>query len=217
MAIYVLFQCCKCNAKHRLHLYSCSSNKYDLSPALCEHFNIRYSYVCKYGFFTLGWSITLEVKVQCKKCNSKYYNFGTTTFNSSYYNHDNHHSCCYNVFMISVDGYNYSSDGKGLILQEKQRKMEEEFKKQEEEKKKQEEEKRKQLQEKMKIQQEINRQKEEEKEIDLIYNFDTNYIDSEISRLLTKADYKIKSELSFDIEEEMNKNFEFKFSKFEFH
>ena len=261
MAIYVLLQCCKCNSKKYLHLYSCSSNKYDIYSQLCEHFNIRYSYTCKFGFFTLGWKIILEIKVQCKKCNSKYYNFGSTTFNSDYYQYDNHHACCYNVFIVSVSGYNYASDGKGLILQEKQRELEEKFKKQQEtkkkreleekvkkqqeekrkleekrkqeekkrreleeklkkqrnEKRKQDEKKRRQLEAKIKIQKEIERQQKEEKKLSQLYNVDTDYIDLELNRLIMSADYKINSELSFDIEENMNKNIDFKISKFEFH
>ena len=129
MAIYIEFRCFFCNAHHRLHLYSFSKNKYDILHNLCPHFNIRYSYTCKYGFFSIGWSIILGIKVQCKMCNSKYYNFGTTTFNSEYYNFNSHHICCYNVFMITVDGYDYLSDGKGFILQEEQRKLAKEFKK----------------------------------------------------------------------------------------
>ena len=104
MAIYILFQCCKCNSKRRLHLYSCSSNQYDCQVQLCEHFNLKYSYTCKWGFFTLGWKIILEVKVQCKKCNHNYFNFGSNTFNSDFYELDNQHACCYNVFTF----FNYT-------------------------------------------------------------------------------------------------------------
>ena len=129
MAIYILFQCCKCNSKRRLHLYSCSKNQYDIHAQLCEHFNIKYSYTCKWGFFTLGWKIILEVKVQCRKCNHNYYNFGSKTYNSDYYESDEHHACCYNVFIYSVDGNNYANDGKGLLLQQKQKELEEAYQK----------------------------------------------------------------------------------------
>jgi hypothetical protein len=162
MAIYILFMCCKCNNKRRLHLYSCSSNQYDISEQLCEHFNIKYSYTCKWGFFTLGWKIILDVKVQCRKCNHNYYNFGSNTFNADYYEFDTHHTCCYNVFTFNVSGYDYANDAKGLLLQQKQKELEESFKKEqqmkiEQEIKRQQEIKRK---EEIKSQQEIKRKEE---------------------------------------------------------
>jgi hypothetical protein len=75
MAIYIYLQCCKCKNSHKLHLYSFSFNQYEIFNNLCEHFNIKYTYITNFGFFTLGWSITLEVKVQCRKCEESYYNF----------------------------------------------------------------------------------------------------------------------------------------------
>ena len=63
MAIYIYLQCCKCKNSHKLHLYSFSFNQYEIFNNLCEHFNIKYTYITNFGFFTLGWSITLEVKV----------------------------------------------------------------------------------------------------------------------------------------------------------
>ena len=152
MAIYVLFQCCKCNSKKRIHLYSFTKNKYDVYYSLCEHFNVRYSFKCKFGFFNLGWYIILEVKVQCKNCNNKYYKFNDITFNSDYYQYANRHSCCYNVFSFTVDGYKYVSDGEGLLAQAKQKEEEENFKKQQEMRKKQEERMKKEFEEHLKIQ-----------------------------------------------------------------
>ena len=156
MVIYILFQCCKCNTKRRLHLYSCSINSYDNTAKLCEHFNIKYSYTCHWGFFTLGWKIILEVKVQCRKCNHEYYNFGEKTFNSNYYEFDDHHVCCFNVFTYYVTGYNYANDGKGLLLQEKQNELEEAYIKEQQKKIEEEIEYRR----KIKRQEEIKKQKE---------------------------------------------------------
>ena len=237
MAIYIVFQCCKCNSKRRLHLYSISTNQYDIYDKLCEHFNIRYSYTCKWGFFTLGWEIILEVKVQCRKCNSNYYNFGSNKYNSSYYENDMHHACCYNVFLVSVNGYNYANDGKGLLLQQKQKELEDAFKKQQqikiqeeierqqeirrqkEMKKQQEIQKQKELEiqkEKLKINNIMERQKNEEIEIAQLYNCDTDFIDSELSHLCNSADIKINNELSFDVFQNINENSNFQISKFEF-
>ena len=239
MAIYVLLQCCKCNTKKRLHLYSSSPNKYDIHSQLCEHFNIIYSYTCKFGFFTLGWRIFLEVKVQCKKCNSKYFNFGSITFNSDYYSYQNTYICCHNVFSISVDGYKYFSDGNALSLQEEQKKLEEKYKKEKEEKMHEEEKRKREEKEKLEKQQEFKRkeeerqriilkekekikkimekQKEEEKKLDQLYNFETNYLDSKLNQLLIKIDKEINNELIFDIEENLNKKFDLEYNNFEFH
>ncbi len=129
MAIYIWMLCCKCHKNIKLHLYSCSKNKNDIFVKLCDHFNVKYTYICKWGFFTLGWKITLEVKVQCRKCNHNYYNFGQITFNSDYYNLDRLYDCCYNVFSLSVDGYKYLNDGKGNLLQAKLKENEEKIKK----------------------------------------------------------------------------------------
>lgn len=205
MAIYVLLQCCKCNSQKRLHLYSCSRNKDDIYSCLCGHFNVRYSYTCKFGFFSLGWSIVLEVKIQCKKC-KKHYNFGNNTFNSNYYSYDNHHVCCYNVFRVNVSGYGYASDASGLSLQKKQSELEEKLKKVEQEKK-----------EKRKIEKIIETQNKETEKLKQLYNFDTDFIDSEMNQLLNSLDYKINNELNYDIEENIQKKNNLKFCKFEFH
>ena len=127
MAIYVWLQCCKCNKSIKLHLFSFSRNKYGVFVPLCEHFNVKYSFTAKYKFFSLGWSIVLEVKVQCRRCSKNYYNFGQMTFNSEFYNIDMSHHCCYNVFILSVDGEKFLNDGKGYLLQRKLREQEEKF------------------------------------------------------------------------------------------
>ena len=56
--------------------------------------------------------IIFEAKVQC---NSNYYNF--EQFN--YYNLDRLYDCGDNDFSLIVDGYSYSNNGKGNILQAK--------------------------------------------------------------------------------------------------
>ena len=72
------------------------------------------------------------MKVQCRKCNHNYYNFGQITFNSDYYNLDRIYDCCYNVFSLSVDGYKFLNDGKGNLLQAKLRENQEKIKKEQE-------------------------------------------------------------------------------------
>ena len=215
MAIYVILQCFKCNSQKRIHLFSSSNNKYDINHHLCEHFNVKYSYICKFGFFTLGWSIILKVQVQCNNCNSRF-NFGDTTFNSDYYKHENHHTCCYNVFMINVDGYKYASNGEGFLLQEKQRELQKQHKKEKEEKKKKEEIKKREMKKKMKMKQLTLSQKKEQIELDKLYILNTNYIDKELNKLFLSMDNRLNNELSFDIEESLDKKFKYSFTKIEY-
>lgn len=191
MAIYVLLQCCKCNNRIKLHLYSFTKNKFDVFSKLCEHFNVKYSYKCKYGFFSLGWRIILEVKVQCRKCSKNYFNFGTNTMSSDYYDYDNHHSCCYNVFIISVSGSKYANDGTGLLMQAKLREQEEQFK----------------------LEQKTKRQEEKRKKIDKLFEYDMNYIDDELNQLLINENTKMSNDLNYDISEEIDKKFNFQIGK----
>ena len=181
MAIYVWLQCCKCNKSIKLHLYSFSRNKYGVFVPLCEHFNVKYSFIAKYKFFSLGWSIVLEVKVQCRRCSKNYYNFGQMTFNSEFYNIDMSHHCCYNVFILSVDGEKFLNDGKGYLLQRKLREQEEKFIIEHDKKNK----------EKTAISKKI--------------KFDLDYIDKSYDEMISKEEYKIATDLNFDIEEEIEK------------
>ena len=191
MAIYVLLQCCKCNQKIKLHLYSFSKNKLDIFSKLCEHFNVKYSYKSNYGFFSLGWRIILEVKVQCRKCFKNYFNFGKNTFNSEFYNYDNYHDCCFNVFIMSVCGNIFAKDGQGLLLQKKLREQEEKFK----------------------IEQEITRQKEEKRQLEKIFDYDMDYIDEKLNQTLIKEDTRLSIDLNFDINEEIDKQYNYIISK----
>ena len=181
MAIYVWLQCCKCNKSIKLHLFSFSRNKYGVFVPLCEHFNVKYSFTAKYKFFSLGWSIVLEVKVQCRRCSKNYYNFGQMTFNSEFYNIDMSHQFCYNVFILSVDGEKFLNDGKGYLLQRKLREQEEKFIIEHDKKNK----------EKTAISKKI--------------KFDLDYIDKSYDEMISKEEYKIATDLNFDIEEEIEK------------
>ena len=191
MAIYVLLQCCRCNKRKKLHLYSYSKNKYGISYKLCEHFNIIYSLTCKYKFFSLGWYIILEVKVQCRKCSQNYFNFGKNTFNSDFFNLDLFHQCCSNVFIMSIDGYKFLSDGKGFILQKKLKEQEENFR----------------------IEQDKRKREEERKKNNEKFKFDMNYIDIECDKMIIKEDSKISIDLSFDIREEIEKKMNYQLNK----
>lgn len=191
MAIYALMQCCKCNRSLKLHLYSFSKNKYDQIIRLCEHFNVIYSSTSKYKFFSLGWYIILEVKVQCRKCSQNYFNFSPITFNAENYSVDLFHKCCYNVFIFSVDGYGFKSDGRGYLLQKKLKEQEEKYK----------------------LEQDAIRLEEERKQKNKTINFDMNYMEDEYEQMSIKEDNEISLDLNFDIREEIDKKCNFQVSK----
>ena len=165
-----------------------------MSIQLCEHFNVIYSYTTKYKFFSLGWYIILEVKVQCRKCLQNYYNFGSNTFNSEFFSLDLMHQCCYNVFILSVDGGKFLSDGKGYLLQKKLKEQEENFR----------------------LKQDKRKRKEERKKKNEKFKFDMNYIDIECDQMIIKEDNKISIDLSFDIREEIEKKMNYQLSKSSF-
>lgn len=206
MAIYVLLQCCKCNSQKRIHLFSCSINKDDVTYNLCHHFTVRYSYTCKFRFFSLGWSIVFRVKANCRNCYHDL-NFGENTFNSSYYSLETHNTCCHHVFRVNVSGYGYDSDTKGIQLQEKEDKIQREKKERLEREK-----------ERQKVKKIVEQQNQEAKQLMEENNFDLNFMDNEMMNLNNAFDYEINLELNFDIGEHIEKKNEvIKFSKFEIH
>ncbi len=195
MAIYIWMLCCKCHKNIKLHLYSCSKNKNDIFVKLCDHFNVKYTYICKWGFFTLGWKIILEVKVQCRKCNHNYYNFGQITFNSDYYNLDRLYDCCYNVFSLSVDGYKYLNDGEGNLLQAKLKENEEKIKKEQE------------------LNKQLEIQNKENQNLDESFKYDRNFIDEEFNKFLSEETFKLNWNLTLDIEEKIDEQLNFQIVK----
>ena len=200
MAIYIYLQCCKCKNSHKLHLYSFSFNQYEIFNNLCEHFNIKYTYITNFGFFTLGWSITLEVKVQCRKCEESYYNFGKITFNSENYDKELDYVCCNNVFSIGVSGDKFSNNGKALLKQEKINKEIRDKLKMEEEKRNQE---RRKIEEEKRNQEKI--EIERQNYINKIFDYDMNYIDEDLNDILLYQNTQLSIDLTFDINEEIEK------------
>ena len=193
MAIYVLLQCCKCNNQKTIHLYSYSINKDNVTYNLCHHFTVRYTYICKFKFFTIGWSIVLKVKATCNNCYNDL-NFGENTFNSSNYSLETHNTCCHHVFRVNVSGYSYASDTKGIQLQEE-----------EDKRKREQEEKLEQEKERQKVKKIVERQNQESKLLSQEYNFDLNFIDNEMMNLNNALDYELNLELNFDIGEHIEK------------
>ena len=162
---------------------------------LQNYVNILISNICKWGFFTLGWKIILEVKVQCRKCNHNYYNFGQITFNSDYYNLDRIYDCCYNVFSLSVDGYKFLNDGKGNLLQAKLKENEKKIKKEQE------------------LNKQLEIQNKENHHLDKLFKYDMNFIDEEFNKFLSEEKYKLNWNLSLDIEEKIDEQLKFQIVK----
>ena len=200
MAIYIYLQCCKCKNSHKLHLYSFSFNQYEIFNNLCEHFNIKYTYITNFGFFTLGWQIVLEVKVQCRKCEDSYHNFGKITFNSENYDKELDYVCCNNVFSICVSGDDYFNNGKALLKQEKINKEIRDKLKMEEEKRNQE---RRKIEEEKRNQEKI--EIERQNYINKIFDYDMNYIDEDLNDILLYQNTQLSFDLTFDINEEIEK------------
>lgn len=95
---------------------------------------------------------------------------------------------------MSVDGNKFLSDEEGFILQAKLKEQEE----------------------KLKIENDKKRKREEEKQLDILFKNDLNYIDEELNQLLIKEDNKISIDLNFDIIEEIDTKLNFTFSKVSF-
>jgi hypothetical protein len=62
----------------------------------------------------------------------------------------------------------------------------------------------------------MKRQKEEKKEIDQIYDFNTNYIDIGLNQLLITSEYKLNNELTLGFEEITKEKNDFILTKFDF-
>ena len=195
MGIYIWMLCCKCQKSIKLHLYSFSSNKYDIFQKLCEHFNVKYTYICKWGFFTLGWKIIFEVKVQCRKCNHYYINLGQKTLNSDYFNVEQQHICCYNVFNLSIDGNKFLTSGEGNLKQAKLKESEEKVKKE------------------IDFIKHSKIKKKENNKLKKLFNFDMNFINEEFNKFLSEEESKFTIDLTFDIEEKIDEQLNYKIVK----
>ena len=101
------------------------------------------------------------------------------------------HNCCYNVFILSVDGFKFLSDGKGYLLQKKLKEIEEKFR----------------------IEQDKKRKQEEEEKENAKIKFDLDYIDDEYDEIIMKEDNKMFLDLNFDVKEEIEKKINFQFNK----
>ena len=132
--MYIQFQCCQCGSRIRpdgIHSYSWNSSK---EFYLCKHFpNVEFSYETKWGFFTLGWRITIyNIYAKCGNC-KKWLHFDSKTFKKGTTHYNDYMECCDNVITLGAHEDDYYYSGSGFEVQnrinEKKKKILEEIKK----------------------------------------------------------------------------------------
>lgn len=239
----VLFKCCQCNREIRkkVHSYSWNKEGYYLPPSedLCKHFShIELSWKTRYGFFTLGWKVEIyNVSVKCSHDN-RYLYFNNQTFSKNYNKYEEIKDCCDNYIIYYADENNGECSDAGMKTQraineikelndaeEKQKKMEEELDKLEKEEKlrREKEEKRirerekklrNQFEKKNKIMIEIIKEQEKEMEkLDKRINFDTSFIDVQISQMISSSDVNYSQNIIFNAEKKINQNLNYQVIK----
>ena len=223
--MYIQFQCCQCGSRIRpdgIHSYTWNSSK---EFYLCKHFpNVEFSYETKWGFFTLGWRITIyNIYAKCGKCNN-WLHFDSKTFKKGTTHYNDYMECCDNVITLGAheDGYYYSGSGFDVQnrINEKKKKLLEEIKKLLEEierlereeklRKEREERKRKEREKKNRIRRE---QEEESEELDKVITFDTSRIQNDTKELINKAEIIFTDNINYDVNEDIEKNFKYKVTK----
>ena len=223
--MYIQFQCCQCGSRIRpdgIHSYTWNSNK---EFYLCKHFpNVEFSYETKWGFFTLGWRITINnIYAKCGNCN-KWLHFDSKTFKKGTTHYNDYMECCDNVITLGAheDGYYYSGSGFDVQnrINEKKKKLLEEIKKLLEEierlereeklRKEREERKRKEREKKNRIRRE---QEEESEELDKVITFDTSRIQNDTKELINKAEIIFTDNINYDVNEDIEKNFKYNVTK----
>ena len=223
--MYIQFQCCQCGSRIRpdgIHSYTWNSSK---EFYLCKHFpKVEFSYETKWGFFTLGWRITINnIYAKCGNYN-KWLHFDSKTFKKGTTHYNDYMECCDNVITLGAheDGYYYSGSGFDVQnrINEKKKKLLEEIKKLLEEierlereeklRKEREERKRKEREKKNRIRRE---QEEESEELDKVITFDTSRIQNDTKELINKAEIIFTDNINYDVNEDIEKNFKYKVTK----
>ena len=236
----VLFRCCQCNSEVTQIIHSYSKNKSDISKNLCKHFpQVELSWKTRYGFFTLGWKVEIfKVSAKCGHCTNRIY-FSDQTFSSKNTEYEEPKDCCDNVIIYSAHEGFFACGDSGKKLQkrinqqikeikaaeEKLKKLKEKAKKlkkkeklrrqKEEERKKKKERERRRLQERenKEMCEIINRQEEEEKQLNRRINTDTSWIEEQMSQMMTEADVTYSNSNNFDSQRIINANFKFQAGK----
>ena len=171
--MYVQFKCFQCESIQRtkIHSYSWNQEKKPFKiKELCEHFSdIELKWIAKWGFFTLGWKVTIyDVSVDCKKHNEhneykRRIYFANETFqrgekfNKGVNQYEEIQECCNNIIVYSAYEGDFGCSDDGKIRQQKINNYIEEIKADEEKLKKLKEE-----EEKLEKEEKLRKQKEEE-------------------------------------------------------
>ena len=232
--MYIMYQCCQCGARltpDRIHSYSKNRSK---EFYLCKHFpSVEFRYETTYGFFTVGWSITItNNKVKCGKCKNWRY-FSEKTFKKGTTHYNDYIECCDNVITFSghEDGYYYNGSGyeiqrrnnerkilelkqliEKLIEEIKRREKEEKLRREKEERlRKEREEKRRREREKMNRMRK--EQDEESEDLDKIINFDTSWMEKENEKIINNAEITFSENINYTLEADIEKNYKYKLAK----
>ena len=116
VAIYVMFKCCRCESWETWKLCSYTRNE-NGTIYLCEHFKIYYSFKAHYAFFSLGWSIDMYIRADCRKCSSCR-TLCDKKFSSNHTSDNDYFECHSNVLAFGVRGNEHDCSYQGTRRQE---------------------------------------------------------------------------------------------------
>ena len=232
--MYVQFKCFKCESIQQKDIHSYSSNQEEpfKIEELCEHFSdIELKWTTKWGFFTLGWKVTIyDVSVNCKehpKYKRRIY-FANETFqrgeifNKGVNKYEEIQECCNNIIVYSAYEGDFGCSNDGKNIQQKINNYIEEIKadkeelqklKEEEEKKEKEKEKRRRSQyekENKEMLEIIKQQEKEEKELNKLVNIGASGIEEQMSQMISEANTTYSKNINFNAEKTIKANFQFK-------
>ena len=232
--MYVQFKCFKCESIQQKDIHSYSSNQEEpfKIEELCEHFSdIELKWTTKWGFFTLGWKVTIyDVSVNCKEhpTYKRRIYFANETFqrgeifNKGVNKYEEIQECCNNIIVYSAYEGDFGCSDDGKNRQQKINNYIEEIKadkeelqklKEEEEKKEKEKEKRRRSQyekEKKEMLEILKQQEKEEKELNKRVNIGASWIEEQMSQMISEANTTYSKNINFNAQKMIKANFQFK-------
>ena len=234
--MYVQFKCFKCESIQQtdIHSYSLNQEKPFKIEELCEHFSdIELKWTTKWGFFTLGWKVTIyDVSVNCKehpKYKRRIY-FANETFqrgekfNKGVNKYEEIQECCNNIIVYSAyeGDFGCSNDGKNLqqkinnyieeikAVKEELQKLKEEEEKKEKEKEKEKRRRSQYEKEKKEMLEILKQQEKEEKELNKLVNIGASGIEEQMSQMISEANTTYSKNINFNAQKMIKANFQFK-------
>ena len=240
--MYVQFKCFKCESIQQKDIHSYSSNRDEpfKIEKLCEHFSdIELKWTTKWGFFTLGWKVTIyDVSVNCKehRTDNRRIYFANETFqrgeifNKGVNKYEEIQECCNNIIVYSAYEGDFGCSDDGKIRQQKINNYIEEIKadeeelqklkeeeerreREEEEKKEKEKEKRRRSQyekENKEMLEIIKQQEKEEKELNKRVNIGASWIEEQMSQMISEANTTYSKNIICNPQKMIKANFQFK-------